>query len=266
MIEVWVNDYILSKKNSWARTSKKNERYRLQAHGHNVFANPDDVYESLKKTMHPHSIKTTLVRLGQFYDYLVESDKIPPSKNLWKLFMKSNAMIFKHAYQIERLTVTFDQAKALVQLIEEPYRSAASQLLEGGLRYCELHTFNGERVIGKGSKPRKVFLREELKAFRYTGSYSALFVRLKAVGLKPHSLRKLCATEFSRHPDVKDQDTCAFFGWNDIGTSIKYRQSHNDERMSEMISSVVNKAKAIDIKSTVDIKSILSKILSKVMA
>lgn len=38
----------------------------------------------------------------------------------------------------------------------------------------------------------------------------------------------------------------------------------NDYIGREMISSVVNKAKAIDIKSTVDIKSIVSKLLTKV--
>ncbi len=259
MISVWVDEYIASKKNAWARTSQKNERLRLRKHAHAVMESPDVVYERLKLTMKAHSIKTTFVRLGQFFDWLIEADKMPPAKNPWKAFLKTNAMIFKHCYQIERVKVTFDEANVLIQSVEMPYRLAALQLLEGGLRYCELRTFDGDKVIGKGSKPRKVFLRDELKAFRYTGSYSALFVRLRAVGLKPHTLRKLCATEISRDPRAKDQDICKLFGWSSIETSIKYRQPLNDERLGEMIQSVVSRAK-VETK----IKSFIAKLVAKV--
>ncbi len=258
----WVDDYIETKKHAWARTSIKNERSRLLFHGPRVLDAPADVYESLKKRQTNHSIKTTFTRLGQFYDFLTETEKIPPSKqNPWKSFLKTNANLFKHAYQVERLKVTFHEAKALIQLIEEPYRSAAYQLLEGGLRYCELKTFDGEKVIGKGSKPRAVFLREELKKFRYTGSYSALFVRLKAVGLKPHSLRKLCATEFTRQSGVTDVDTMRVFGWNDIGTSAKYRQALHDSKLSAMLQNVVDGAKE---KPKVDIKKLFGFLFEKI--
>lgn len=243
MIDTWVDEYIQSKSMAWARSSQKNERYRLKFHAHALMDPPAEVYLRLSKTMTNHSIKTTFTRLGKFHEWLVETDKIPPAKNPWKSFLNSHALLFKHCYQIERLKISFDDAKSRIEQIEEPYRSASLQLLEGGLRYCELWTYDGERVIGKGSKPRAIFLREPLKSFRYRGSYSALYVRLKAVGLKPHSLRKLCATELSRHPNAKDQDICKIFGWSSIETSIKYRQPHNDDRLSEMIQSVVNKTK-----------------------
>lgn len=241
--QLLVDEYINSKQFAWARTTLKNERARLSKHGHVVLQDPMEVYKELKKSMCDYSIKTTLARLSKFHEWLVESDKILPSKNPWRNFLTTNALLFKYAYQIERLTVTFDEAKERIQLLDEPYRQAAMQLLEGGFRYCELRTFNGFHVIGKGSKPRTVFVREELKKFKYTGSYSALYIRLKAIGLKPHTLRKLCATEFSRHPDVKDQDTCKIFGWSSIETSLKYRQPHNDTRLGNMLQSVVNKVK-----------------------
>lgn len=256
-----IDQYIESKKLAWARTSLKNERYRLKCHGHRVFSEPSDVYQTLKKEgLKDHSLKTLFVRLGQFHDFLVETDRVPPAKNPWKRFLKENAMVFKYAYQIERVTVTFDEAKSRIQTLEEPYRSASLQLLEGGLRYCELRTFDGLRVIGKGSKPRTVFLRPDLGLFRYTGSYSALYVRLKAVGLKPHTLRKLCATEFSRLPEVKDQDICKTFGWSSIETSIKYRQPHNDEALKEQLQRAVAGVK----KESNPVKALLAKLLEKV--
>lgn len=236
-------DYITSKKLAWARTSQKNELYRLRMHGPRVMDAPEAVYKDLRdRGMKNHSIKTTFVRLGQFYQWLVDTDKIPATKNPWKLFLKENALIFKYCYQTERLTLTFNEAKEKIdELPEAEYRLAAQQLLEGGLRYCELRTFDGKSVIGKGSKPRTVFLREGLRDFRYTGSYSALYQRLKAIGLKPHTLRKLCATEVSRHPEAKDQDICKIFGWSSIETSIKYRQPHSDELLGGLLQSVVNK-------------------------
>jgi hypothetical protein len=240
-----VEQYIASKKLAWARTSQKNELARLKKHGGKVLEPPATVYLELSKQMKPYSVKTTFTRLGQFFEWLVDNDKIPLAKNPWKAFMKSHALLFKHAYQTERLTVTFTEAKERIEQIELPYRLAALQLLEGGMRYCELRTFDGDQVIGKGSKPRKVFLREELKKFKYTGCYSALYTRLKAVGLKPHTLRKLCATEFTRQPGVTDVDTMRFFGWNDIGTSAKYRQSMHDEKLRDVIQNVVNKVSKV---------------------
>ncbi len=199
-------------------------------------ANPKEVYEILSKFMKPYSIKTTFVRLGQFLQWQIDVDKIAPIKNHWKVFLKTHALLFKHAYQSERLTVTYDEAKKLVESItEDQYRQAAQQLLEGGLRYCELRTFDGEAVVGKGSKPRSVFLRPDLSMFRYRGSYTPLYRRLKSLGLKPHTLRKLCATRFSTKVGVSDVDVCEVFGWESIETSKKYRQPQRRERLSELL-------------------------------
>lgn len=255
-----VKGYVKSKEFAWARTTQRNELARLKKHGERVLEPPALVYLSLSKSMKPYSIKTTLSRMSLFYQWLIDNDKIPPSKNPWKAFLSENALLFKYAYQIERLTIAFDEAKARIETMPDyAHRMASLQLIEGGLRYCELRTFDGRQVIGKGGKPRAVFLRPELALFRYTGSYSALYIRLKAVGLKPHTLRKLCATEFSRDPKVKDQDTCKVFGWSSIETSIKYRQPHQDKQLGEILQGVVNKAKP-EIKT----KSIFAKWFSKV--
>lgn len=235
----FVDQYIGSKSMAWARSSIKNERARLRKHGHKVMDKPEEVYQDLKKTMRPYSIKTTFVRFGQFFQWLIDNDKIPPAKNHWKLFLQSHALLFKHAYQIERLKMTFDEAKVLVDsMTEEHYRQAAQQLLYGGLRSCGLRTFDGEQVIGKGSKPRAVFFEGDLKNFRYKGCYSALYKRLKKIGLKPHTLRKLCATKFSTQPGVTDIDTCEIFGWESIETSKKYRQPQARERLSQLLQGI----------------------------
>ncbi len=171
-------------------------------------------------------------------------------------------MTFKYAYQLEKLTSTFDDARINILTLDEPYRSAALQLLEGGMRYCELWTFDGDRVIGKGGKPRKIFLSEELKAFRYRGSYSALFVRLKAVGLKPHSLRKLWATRISRDSRIKDQDICKLGGWSSIETSIKYRQPHDDAYLKDLLQDVMAGVKK---DPAGDAKKMFAKIMMEMM-
>lgn len=240
----FVDEYIKSKRLAWARSSQRNERSRLNKHAASVLHEPKMVYEKLKQGgMCDHSIKTTFVRLGQFFQWMVDNDKIQPAKNPWKLFMKSHALIFKHAYQLERLNVTFEEAKGRIEneMVDPYYQQAARQLLEGGLRYCELRTFDGQAVIGKGSKPRAVFLREGLRDFRYRGSYSALYTRLKAVGLKPHTLRKLCATQFSNQPGVTDIDTCEVFGWESIETSKKYRQPKRREHLAGLLQGAVSR-------------------------
>ncbi len=254
------DQYIKSKKLAWARTSLKNERARLMKHGMHVLDDPGEYYQILKQRMTAYSIKSTFTRLGKFYEYLVETDHIPASKkNPWKSFLTDNALQFKYSYQPERLKINFKEAKLRVNTLEYQYKMASLQLLEAGLRYCELRTFDGVRVIGKGSKPRAVFMSPELKLFRYTGSYTPLYKALVAVGLKPHSLRKLWATELSRHPDMKDQDLCKLAGWSSIETSIKYRQPHNDELLGVMIDSVVNNSK-VETK----IRSFIAKLIEKV--
>jgi integrase len=231
------DEYILSKRMAWARTSLKNERARLNAHAWRVEQEPAQAYEELVKKMKPYSIKTTFVRLGEFYQWMIENDKIPPAKNKWKMFLDSHANLFKHAYQSERITINFNEAKMRILTIEDMgCRYASLQLLEGGLRYCELRTYNGESVIGKGSKPRDVYLREELRNFRYKDSYTKLYKRLKAVGLKPHTLRKLCATELSNQIGVSDIDICEIFGWESIETSKKYRQPKRKELLRDLLS------------------------------
>jgi integrase len=259
-----VDEYIKSKRLAWARTSQKNERSRLNKHAPCVLEDPADVYDRLKATMKPYSIKTLFVRLGLFYQWMIDNDKVPPSKNHWKQFMASHANLFKHAYQTERLTVTYAEARERIETIDEPWRTAALQLLEGGLRSCELRTFDGECVIGKGSKPRTVFFRDDLKTFRYTGCYSALYKRLKAVGLKPHTLRKLCATEFGNQDKVGDMDMLEVFGWNSIDTSKRYRQPKRRDQLKEMLQRVVAGAKPEKPQFKIDIKKILARLLDEV--
>lgn len=241
--ELWVDEYIAGKKLAWARTSIKNERYRLRFHGPHIFDPPAQYYLELSKRQTNHSIKTTLTRLGMFYQFLVENEKIPPtSKNPWKAFLVSHALLFKHSYVPERLKVTYKEAMERIQTMEHPYRLAALQMLESGMRYCELRTFDGEKCIGKGSKTRYIYLRDELRNFRYRGSYSALFVRLKALGLKPHSLRKLCATEFCNQPGANDMDLCEVFGWESIETSYRYRQPKKVDHLKKLLQNVVDQA------------------------
>jgi integrase len=202
-------------------------------------AKPEVVFEKLQKTMKPYSLKTTFIRLGEYYQWLMENGKKKPGLNPWKLFMKTHANLFKYVYQPEELEVTFDEARERILAIgNEDLRAAALQLLEGGLRSCELQTFDGKTVIGKGGKPREVYLDEQIATFRFTGTYSQLQYALKQVGLKPHTLRKLCFTEFSRLDGVTDIDIMKAGGWNTIETSAKYRQAQKRDVINSLFKKV----------------------------
>ena len=231
-----VDEYISSKQLSWSKTTITTERSRLRAHVVHVDSNPEIVYKKLSETMKPYTIKTTFIRLGEFYQWLMETGQRQMGINPWKRFMESHANLFKHVYQSERLEITYDEAKSKILSIQvESLRTAALQLLEGGLRSCELSTFDGNSVTGKGGKRRMVFLRPGLAEFRFTGTYPELYGALKAVGLKPHTLRKLCATAFGSQAGVNDIDIKEVFGWESIETSAKYRQPKRQEQLAGLL-------------------------------
>jgi integrase len=230
------------KRLSWASTTQEKEGARLTKHVKLIDKSAQAVFLFLRDSgMKPYSIRTTMVRLGEFYQWLLDNGHRAGS-NQFKLFFKTHANLFKYSYQPKRLAITFAEARERISKItKEPCRLAAMQMLEGGLRSCETETFDGSAVIGKGSKPREVHLSEELASFRYTGNYNQLYYELKKVGLTPHMLRKLCATEFARQEGVTDVDLMEAFGWSSIQTSAVYRQPVVSERRADLFKKAVGK-------------------------
>jgi integrase len=227
-----ISKYIESKQYAWAKTTLYTEHSRLLAHAHLADVEPLKAFISLKDGgMKVYSIKTTLMRISDYYQWLIDNNHKPVGPNPFKLFFRSHANLFKYSYQPERLEITYAEAMERIEgIADSNLRAAARQLLEAGLRSCELKTINHEQVVGKGGKPREVFLPQDLKTFRYKGSYAQLYYALKKVGLKPHTLRKLCATEFSRQKGMTLIDSMESFGWSSMGTPAKYFQPEVAEK------------------------------------
>jgi integrase len=231
-----IEKYIESKRHSWAKTTIYTETSRLMAHSELANIDPLKAFVQLRDGgMKVYSIKTTLMRIADYYQWLIDNNHKPTGPNPFKIFFKTHANLFKYSYQPERLEITYAEAQERIESIEdESLRAAARQLLESGLRSCELKTISHEQVIGKGGKPRDVFLSPDLKTFRYRGSYAQIYYALKKVGLKPHMLRKLCATEFSRQDGVTNVDVKESFGWNSMETAARYLQPQVTERRAAM--------------------------------
>ncbi len=230
-----IEKYIESKIFRWAKTTLYTEHSRLVAHAKLTDLEPLKAFVQLRDGgMKPYAIKTTLMRIADYYQWLIDNNHKPIGPNPFKIFFRSHANLFKYSYQPERLEITYAEAKERIEgIVDEHMRAAARQLLESGLRSCELKTISHEQVIGKGGKPRDVFLSPDLKSFRYKGSYAQLYYALRKVGLKPHMLRKLCATEFSRQDGVDNIDVKESFGWSSMETAAKYLQPQTAEKRGD---------------------------------
>jgi len=237
-MESLIEKYIEFKRLSWAATTLRTEESRLHSNKHLIDMDPKDAFVKLRDSgMKPYAIKTTMIRIGTFYQWLLDSGH-RTGKNRIKEFMRTHENLFKYAYSPQRLTITYDEAARRIEKIPQDHlRNAAKQLLSG-LRSCELKTVKDGQVIGKGQKPREVYLPAEVENFRYKGSYGQLYYSLKKVGLTPHMLRKLCASEFSRLEGVTTVDILESFGWNSVQTAMVYLQPLNSSKRSSLFKKV----------------------------
>lgn len=232
----WLIDlYIERKANAWSHTTLKSERARLtQSINLLEAANPAEAHEQLRKAgRSPYTIKTAFIRFSSFYDWLCLQGHA--QSNPFSSYMKVNANLFKHAYKKERVSLTFKEAADLIAQIEDvATREKAKRLLVAGLRYAESFTEKNGEVVGKGGKVRKVF-NEGVGSVAYEKSYSTLRRALAKVGLKPHTLRKLFATQMIEN-GAQEADLLEVLGWSSIQTAAIYLQPKRDEQLARLIS------------------------------
>ena len=143
--------------------------------------------------------------------------------------MEKAANKFKYAYQKEDVGLTFEEARQRIMTLEDPYRSMALGMLQTGVRISEAYNVRDGKVKGKGGKRRTVFGTIEKTAPKAT-----FWRHLRRIGLKPHSLRKLCATHLASK-GATAADLCKVFGWTNIHTAYVYLQAKDDERLSSFI-------------------------------
>lgn len=218
-----IQKYIESKTNAWAATTLKSEYSRLIAAIPYLTLPAPLLHAELVKIHAPYTVLTTLQRIAKFKDWQGDFS--------YTAFIKNSAQLFRGKYQRKRVGITFEEARNRLNQIEnEGVKKAALLMLTSGLRVHEALKYDGSgSVIGKGSKPRRVysnitFLGENVK-------YGQIYRALKAVGLRPHDLRKLAATKLASS-GFKEADLLEVMGWSNIQTASYYLQPMLESELS----------------------------------
>lgn len=223
-----VDKYLADRETAWAGSTLKSERSRLQAIKEHLDKAPEKIHEVLKRDgKKPYAIRTTFIRLCDFENWAFENGLA--KQRVFRPYMEKHRNRFKHAYQKEDLNITFEEALTRIEALAEPYRTQAKEMLRTGVRVSECKTVRNGKVFGKGGKIRTVYGKLTLTAPR-----STFWRKLKAVGLKPHTLRKLCATRLADN-GATAADLCKVFGWTSIQTGYQYLQAKDDERLQALV-------------------------------
>ena len=169
------------------------------------------------RALKPYSRLTTWVRVSHFWSWLH-----PIKENPYATFKTSNPRLFTQTYERSKPDISYTQAILQINQIPCPhYRGWAMVLLQTGMRITESQNYEGGSVTGKGSKRRKV--RGSVDGWNgVCGSRPYTLRRhLARVGLKPHDLRKVFATEVARR-GANSFELCELMGWSSIETARSY--------------------------------------------
>jgi hypothetical protein len=228
--KVDVTCYINSKANSWSPTTKTSEHARLRNIIDLVNRGPQALYDEGSKKWAPYTLKTVFVRVGELVEFVTKL-----SNNPFKQFMRDNANLFKGSYQKEVLDLTFSDAAARIKQIEEERISELAEfLLKTGTRASEALNYDGSGVVeGKGARKRKLFNLSSTKYPTNHGvTYSMLYKAMRRVGLKPHMIRKLVATQLVE-AGFKEKELLHVFGWSSILTAAIYTQPKQEDELTK---------------------------------
>jgi hypothetical protein len=234
----FVDEYIDSKSLAWAPNTMRSERYRLRAVATEIAGGPEALYRALDGRMKPYAIKTTFIRVGEYYQWLIATQKVT-GNNIYKDFISTNARLFKHSYKKESLDVDYETAlERIAEIKDAATKAKALQLLFSGQRYDESFSARNGYIIGKGGKSRRDYTPGPLKkAATYDKSYHTFRRKLAEVGLKPHTLRKLAATQMGE-AGANEADLLEVFGWSNIQTASRYLQAKTEEKLDQLIAKI----------------------------
>ena len=230
--------YLKDKETGWAPSTMRSETLRLTSWAEHLDGNPETLWKAIQE-LAPYTRVTIWTRVSDFWGWAIENGHVP-GPNPYKAWRKKNGKRqFKHAYNPKRPDTTFEEAKARIQgLSDSGVRKKALELLYGGLRYTESFTYQpgSKTVVGKGSKRRRVYI-PEIPGGSYQGCYRTFLRRLKEIGLTPHVLRKLAATELARR-GLREFDLCEVMGWASIETAKIYVAPLREEAMAAVFKDI----------------------------
>jgi hypothetical protein len=235
-----IEQYVKAQEHSWSDTTRRSERYRLNALVPVLTGRPEDLWTHLEQNSGAYSRVTAWTRVVSLYDWMLESG-FRSGTNPYRIWRKRNARLFKHCYQRRLPSIGFEEACRRIEAIEDrAVREACFSLLRRGLRISELDTFDPgtNTVLGKGGKRRRVY--GEVSQHRRPDAKlgSGFIARLRGClalsGLKPHDLRKIAATEFRRR-GLKEEDLLKVMGWTSMETAKSYLAPMKDEELEEKL-------------------------------
>lgn len=226
-----INSYLEDKEPTWSKATFNSERARLRKMIDILNMEPLEALTELRNNqgLKPYTVKTMFVRAASIYKHLINKGSIK-GPNKFQGFLEGNSQVFRNVYTRESVPCTYGEALELIGDIQDPAcREQALYMLKSGLRIHEVYKVQVDHdktlyVVGKGGKRRRVFMRALPSKLAEPYKFRA---ELAKIGLKPHSLRKILATDlFNR--DFKAQDLCKIMGWSKLETAISYLQSKND--------------------------------------
>lgn len=232
--------YLDTKKLAWSKTTLLSEKARLKAllAADVLTGNAAHLWDHVSKNHKPYSRLTAFTRAASFWSWLI-SEGHKSGINPYDDFKQKNARLFKHVYQPKTPKIGFKEAATKINSIRNSRdRELALQILGSGERFFE-SIQESPNVVGKGNKSRLTF-RPNGSNKSYNRSYSSFRRSLQSVGLKPHDLRKLCATQLVR-AGMKEADLMRVMGWSSILTAKAYLQPKTDDEIRELFKLQVHK-------------------------
>lgn len=231
-----IDSYIASKKHSWADSTLRSERHRLNGIAASLDGNPQTLWSVLAPQT-PYGRVTTWVRVCAFWDfYLTAKGDASETSNPYREFQRSHARFFKNTYDRNPQPVEHLECRRRIAAIKDASsRTLAEFIFKNGLRYTESGTLSDGQVTGKGNKKRLIFSRTASGA-SYPYTYQTFLRHLDYVGLKPHDLRKAFASRLVEE-GANPFELMELMGWNDLRPALSYVNSRK-EKLRELVRKV----------------------------
>ena len=145
--------------------------------------------------------------------------------------------MFKNVYNPTHPKISFTQAVEKVKnLPNQAISTLALQILGEGTRWSECQREGSGPIIGKSATARPRY-RPTLEGAAFTGNYQSFRRALRRVGLKPHDLRKLCATRLVQE-GLREQDLLKVMGWTSMETAKFYLAPKADAELRDVFNRI----------------------------
>lgn len=228
MIEAYIKDH----ENVWSNTTIRSERARLRSMESLInMSNPTthQLWNALQDRG-SYTRLTSWVRLIYYFSWVGKTALAQEMSE----FKRRNKQLFRNVYERKTPKISFASAVQLIDKIEDcKVRASAHNLLYAGLRAGELSSTDSlGRVVGKGGKVREVELHPDY--ILSPVAYKRLYTALKGVGLKPHDLRKIRATDLVRK-NVDLQTVCQYMGWSNVNVMQSYVAALSKEELKKFL-------------------------------